>query len=876
MALFRRILNIFHPARLERELHEELEFHREMLQRRSRQRGLSPVEAQAEARRRMGNLEVAKEEMRDASIVQWLASSLQDLRHGLVLLRRDPGVSALIVLVLALGIGGNAAVFTLLKAAYLDPLPYRDAGRLVNVIESDGWIPTVSEFLEIRKHTRTLEGVAFTEYRDMQLSGTREPTRVFAARVTASFFPLLGVNASLGRTFLEEENRPGSPPVVVLSNAFWRAHLGSDPGVIGRTLRLDGQPAVVVGVLPPKFHFDYPTMGAPEPVDLYAPYPIEAPKAFERAAAGQGVPVWVMGRLREGVTLAQVESDLWDTALVLARENTCPFPGHPHDPALFAFNAMTLREAIVGTQKSIMWLLLGGVGVLLLIACANTAQLLLARSLRRAREIAVRAALGASRFRLIRQFLLEGLVLAGCGGVAGLLVAGWMARVLTSLLPVRSPLLAAAHVDAGAVAFTLSVSVISALVFAIIPAVKSSRWTPGPGLSARGATGEGNRWRHAMIAIEAALSVFLLCGAGLVTQNLWRLLHAPMGFNPQHVLAMRLQLPFGKSEQPDPKAGVALQRYVDKIEAIPGVESASTVTGPPLRPARGGGPIKMVGSTAPLGFSWSHQIGPNYFRTLDIPLLAGRTFRAGDAGPKLTVAIVNQEFARHFGLGTNVVGKQIDLSDPPVTVVGMVGTVRTSALETSPFPEFYMPSLQMSWPNVYLVVRSAIPPGELFRDVKSAVESVNPDQALFGVQTMDELMADSVTEPRFDVYLIAAFALLAVAMAAAGISGVISFLVAQRTSEIAIRMALGARRGDIIRMILGKTSLWVVAGLTGGLCLGLAASKTLRSLTDAEAAASPATYAAAMLFFLLASLVAAYLPARRATRFDPAVALRSE
>jgi predicted permease len=530
MALFQRLLNVFRPARLERELNEELEFHREMRRRRFRERGLSAAEAEAEATRRMGNLSVTKEEMRDARVVQWLASSLEDLRHGLVLLRRDPGVSGLIVLVLALGIGGNAAVFTLLKAAFLDPLPYHDAGRLVTVIENDGWIPTVSEFLEIRAHTRNLERMAFAEHRDMELSGAGGPTRVFAARVTASFFPLLGVNASRGRTFLEEENQPGHAPVVILTDAFWRSRLGSDPGVVGRTLRLDGQPAVVVGVLPPGFHFDYPTLGAPEPVDLYAPYPIEASLPFERAANGQGVPVWVLGRLREGVSLAQVESDLWDTALVLTRENTSPFPGHPHDPAMFAFDVMTLRDAIVGKQRSLLWLLLGSVGVLLLIACANTAQLLLARSLRRAREIAVRAALGASRLRLIRQFLLEGLVLACCGGVAGLLVAGWMARLLASLLPVRSPLLASAHVDARAVGFTLAVSMISALVFAIIPAVKGSRWTPGPSLSTRVTTGEGNRWRHAMIAIEAALSVLLLCGAGLVAQNLWKLISTPPGF----------------------------------------------------------------------------------------------------------------------------------------------------------------------------------------------------------------------------------------------------------------------------------------------------------------------------------------------------------
>ncbi|MGO9271028.1 MAG: ABC transporter permease [Terriglobia bacterium] len=819
---------------------------------------------------------VAKEEMRDARVIRWLASALQDLCHGLFLLRRDPSLSGLIVLVLALGIGGNAAVFTLLKAAFLDPLPYRDAGRLVTVIENDGWIPTVSEFREIRTHTRTLEGMAFAEHRDMQLTGTGEPVRVFAARVTASFFPLLGVNASLGRTFLEDENQLGRNPSVILTDAFWRSRMGSDPRVVGRTLGLDAQTAVVVGVLPPGFHFDYPTLDIPEPVDLYVSYPVESSLPFQRSANGEGVPVRVIGRLRDGVTPAQAEADLWDIALVLARENTSPFPGHPHDPALFAFDVIPLRDAIVGTERQLLWLLLGGVGVLLLIACANTAQLLLARSLRRAREIAVRAALGASRLRLVRQFFLEGLVLAGCGGATGLLAAGWIARVLVSLLPVRSPLLASAHLDARAVGFTLAASMISAIVFAIIPAVKGSRWTPGPSLSARVSTGEGNRWRHAMIAIEAALSVFLLCGAGLVTQNLWRLVSTPMGFDPQHVLAMRLKLPLGKPDTPDPRAGVLLQGYLEKIEAIPGVDAAATVTGPPLRPARGGGPIELVGMTDPGTIAWVHQISPDYFRTLGIPLLAGRAFRLSDAGVKIRVAIVNQEFARHFGLGPNMIGKQIANSEGPITIVGMVGTVRARRLETKPFPEVYWSSLQFSWPNVYLVVRSALPPGQLLKQVKAAIESSNSDQAVFAVQTMDELIADSVSEPQFDVFLIGAFALLAVAMAAAGMFSVISFLVSQRTNEIAIRMALGAGRGSIIKTVLGTTSLWVVVGFAGGLGLGLAASKVIRSLTNAESGGSPMMYSAVVVFFLAVTLLAAYLPARRATRIDPAMALRCE
>ena len=800
----------------------------------------------------------------------------QDLRHGFVLLRRDAGVSTLIILVLALGIGGNAAIFTLLKAAFLDPLPYRDAGRLVTIMESNGWIPSTAEFIEIRARSRSFDQLTFAEHRDMQLSGSGEPVRVFAARVTASFFPLLGVSASLGRTFLEEENEPGRTPAVVLTDAFWRSKLGADPKAVGRMLRLDGQPALVVGVLPPRFQFDYPTLRIPEPVDIYVSYPLEHSYPMFPSGSGRGIAVRVLARLRVGVTLAQAEAELTSIANVLTHEYPSGFP----KPSLFRLVVLPLRDAIVGTQRSLLWLLLVGVGVLLLIACANTAQLLLARSLRRGREIAIRAALGASRSRLIRQFLLEGLVLAACGGAVGLLAAVWILRLLVAVFPVRSPLLASARLDLRAIAFTLAISLISALVFAIVPALKGSQWTLGPSLNARASGGEGNRWRHAMIAIEAALSVFLLCGAGLVAQNLWTLISTPVGFDRNHVLAMRLNLPAGQPNTIDPKAGQALQEYLGKIEAIPGVESAATVTGPPLRPARGGN-AELVGETDGTGAlksirSDNHLVSADYFRVMGIPVLAGRTFHVDDVGPRATVAIVNEEFARRFGLRANVIGKQIDEPKVPITIVGMVGNVRTRGFRTDPYPEIYLSSLQIDWANVYLVIRSSLPQAQLVKQVKASIQTSNSDQAVFGVMTMDELIADSVIEPRFDAFLIGAFALLAVAMAAAGMYSVISCLVSQRTSEIAIRMALGASRGAIVRTILGSTTAWVVAGLAAGLGLGLATRNAVRSLSSAAVDGSPWMYVVVVLFFLAMTLLAAYLPVRRGTRLDPAVALRCD
>ncbi len=578
-----------------------------------------------------------------------------DARQSLTLLRRDRAVSGLIVLVLALGIGGTTAIFTLLQAAFLNPLPYRHPERLVTVMENTGGMPNVSEFLEIRRRTRTMEQLAFAEHLDMQLTGTGEPARVFVARVTASFLPLLGVSPRLGRNFLEEENQPGRAPAVILTDTFWHAHMGADPGIIGRTLRLDGRPATVVGVLPAGFQFDYPSLRIPEPVDIYVSYPIEPAWGMGPGANGHGDPVRVIGRLKDGVSLAQARDDLRGVARALTSEYPGSFRNPQHNPSLFSFLLLPLREAIVGTQRSLLWLLLGGVAALLLIACANAAQLLLARGLRREREVAIRAALGATRLRLVRQFFFEGLVLACCGGAAGLLAAVWMARLLVRSLPVRSPLLASAHLDGRTAAFTLAVSLVSALLFAIVPAVKGTRWTPGPSLGARTTAGEGNRWRHCMIAIEAALSVFLLCGAGLVAQNLHTLIATPMGFDPKGVLALRIKLPQGVQREIEPNAGVVFQEYLDRIEAIPGVDAAALVTGPPLRPARGGN-SEIRGITEANGelksiIAWNHLVSPDYFRTLRIPVLAGRTFRRDDAGRQVTVAIVNEEFARRFGLG---------------------------------------------------------------------------------------------------------------------------------------------------------------------------------------------------------------------------------
>jgi putative ABC transport system permease protein len=877
MGFVRRLMNVLRPAHLDRDFDEELEFHRQMRLRKAREQGLSPAEALQETKRRMGNLPLAKEEMRDARTVGWLASSLQDVRHGIVLLRRDARISALVVLILALGIGGNTAIFTLMEAAFLDPLPYRDAGRLVTIMENDGWLPSVSEFLQIRARTRTLELMAFAEHLDMQVSGSGVPVRVFGARVTASFFPLLGVSAWRGRTFIEEDNEPGRSPTVILTYAFWRTKLAADPAVLGRTLRLDGKPAVVVGVLPPAFHFDYPTLRIPEAADLYVSFPIDHGHAVWPSSSGHDRSVRVLARLREGAREAEAEAELRRVGQALVHEYPKGYTNNDGGPSRFTFELTPLRDAIVGTQRSLLWLFLGSVTTLLLIACANTAQLLLTRSVRREREVAVRVAVGASQLRLIRQFLLEGLVLATCAGTAGLLVSVAVARLLISVLPMRNPLLASARWDVRSIGFTLAISLISAIVFAVVPAVKGSRWTSGVALGGH-ATTEGNLWRYAMIAVEGVLSVFLLCGAGIVAQNLWVLISTPTGFDPKHVLAMRLTY----WQQEDGRNDSGLRRCLEKIAAIPGVDSAATVTGPPLRSAgvSNSGVVSIADGTGAvkkiIGIGDTHRVSPDYFRTLRIPLLSGRTFHDYDDSQHPLVAVVNQEFERRFGLSGDVLRTQWFGERLSITIVGMVGDVRTSGLQSTPVPEVYLSSLQIDGPDLYLLVRSALPTTQLVKLVKAAIQSTSPEQAVFGVLTMDQLIADSLTVPRFNVFLVATFALLAVAMAAIGMYSLVACLVSQRTREIAIRMALGASYSDIVRSVLGTTAAWVALGLAGGLGLGFVTRSIVRSLSSSIVEGSPWMYVSVVLFFGAVTLVAAYVPVRRASRLDPATALRAE
>jgi putative ABC transport system permease protein len=791
----------------------------------------------------------------------------------------------LIVVVLALGIGGNTAIFTLMNAAFIRPLPYRDAERLVSVSGvvfdkrvaggTNRYDPGISEYLEIRKHSHVLEDMAFIDHLDFQLTEIDEPTRVFAARVSASFFPLLGVRPSLGRSFSPEENWPGRTNVVMVSDTFWRTRMGADRNAVGQTLRLDGETSVVVGVLPPAFSFDYPTLGSPEPADIYVPFPMSDSYAPESGLNGRVDHVRIFARLRAGSNLTQAASELATIAhdLYPAEQR---IPGGPDGQS---FRVLPLREAIVGPQRELLWLLFGAVAVLLLIACANTAQLLIARALRRSQEVAIRIALGATRARLIREVLIDGFVLALCGGLIGLLFSIWIMRLVISLLPGRSPILQSAGIDLFVVGFTAIVTMISTLVFSIVPGVKGSDWSFAPLLNTRTSIGQGNRWRHVMIAVEAALSVFLLCGAEVIGQNLWTVVSTSAGFEHRNVYVMQLRLP------PQRRRSQAFQEYLANIAAIPGVDAAAVATAIPLRPLRGGF-FRMVGEPPEILAgrrpTWGYFVSSDYFRVLGIPLVEGRTFRDDDAQGRPRVAVVNQEFVRSHEIAINPVGRQIDDgSDGAITIVGVVGDTRARGVLTEPEPQFYTSYLQYFLPNAYLLVRSSLAQTQLVTRVKEAIRASYVDQPVFNVSSMDEVLSSSTAGLRFSAFVLGVFALLALMMAAGGMYSIISCLVSQRTNEIAVRIALGASRTAIVKTVWATTGAWILAGLTGGIGLGLAARTTILRLSNigvpgsaGSAAHSTEMYAATALFFIAIAVFASYVPVKRAMRIDPALALR--
>ncbi|HKP86349.1 MAG TPA: ABC transporter permease [Blastocatellia bacterium] len=810
----------------------------------------------------------------------------QDLRYGARTLIKRPGFTAVAIIALALGIGANTAIFSVINAVLLKPLPFSDPERLVAVYEtstlrgdSRGAV-SYPDFADWRDQNHVFEGMAAFHTGNYTLTGGDEAQRLQGAVVSADTFALLGAAPILGRTFLPEEDKPGDGGhVIMLSHSLWQKRFDSDPNVIGRSLTLGGTNYTVVGVMPAGFQFPIQT----EPVDLWATFSTESdatdgtPMTGQRGAHYMGV----IARLKPGVTRSQAQAEMDTIASRLEQQ-------YPDENSHRGANVIPALEDLVGDIRPVLLLLLVAVGCVLLIACANVANLLLARATTRHKEMAIRAALGASRARVLRQLLTESVALSLAGGALGLLLALWGTDLLVALSREEIPRSAQVGLDGRVLLFTLGVSILTGVIFGLVPAIQSSRPDLSESLKEGGrSSNEGarhNRIRSALVIAEVTVAIILLVGAALLIQSLSRLQNVNPGFNPRNVLALDLGLPDVKYNSE--KQVAFYKELIERIEALPGVTQASAVLPLPLSESRIRTTFETEGrpiAKGDLPAAEYRAVCLNYFRTLGIPLIKGRDFTARDDNKSPGVIIVNQSFAEKFFPGEDALGKRIkpdistDESEPAMReIVGVVGNVKHRKLSTEDDPEFYVPHAQIPWDFMTVVVKSNGDPRSLIGAIQGEVRAVDKDLPVYNVNTLEDYIAASVAQPRFNTLMWAIFAGLALVLTAVGLYGVMSYAVAQRTHEIGIRMALGAQTSDVMKLVVGHGMTLTLIGMAIGLIAAFVLTRLMASFLFGVSATDPATFAIVAGVLAAVAFAACYIPARRATKVDPMIALRYE
>jgi predicted permease len=822
-------------------------------------------------------------------------SILQDLRYSVRTLAKSPAFAVVAILTLALGIGANTAIFSVVNAVLLRPLAYKDSAALVNIwgkFDKEGipqnWI-SEPEYYDLLDRTQSFAEIgAFALGASANLtSSSSAPVQVTAGEATASLFPLLGVQPYSGRSFAAEENQPGHDHVAMLSYALWRGQFGGDSAILGKNIQIDRESYSVVGVLPRNF-----ALGGKQ--DLWIPLPLDRAKPRSRGSH----MLRVTARPKPGVALPQASAELDRLAAQLAHDYPSFYARGDTGWGMFL---VPVKEQLVGKTRPALLVLLGAVAFVLLIACANVANLLLAQASAREKELAVRAAMGARRWRLIRQLLTESILLSLIGGAFGLVIAYLGVHALRTLVPENFPRLGDIRVDPIVLLFTSAVSLCTGLIFGLAPAWHIARTDPqdflresGRGSSAGGAT---RRLRSLLVVSEIALAVLLLVGAGLLIRSFRHLLDVNPGFDTSHLLTLELSLP--GAPYPD---GVPVQSFykqlLDRVRAVPGVQSAGAVSEMPLSDAYSSGTVGVEGSSAP-DLPRSPEFGNlpymeidyrtatnEYFQAMEIPLVRGRLFTDADTADAQLVALVDPDFAQRFWPGQDPIGKRIviDLlpnSKPPAprfrTIVGVVGHVKHYGLDTQGREQAYFPHAQIDDArDMYLAVRTPLDPSSVSNAIRQQVFSIDKDLPIFNISTMDARLSQSVTQPRLNLTLLVVFALLALLLAAVGVYGVMAFAVTQRTREIGIRMALGAQRGKILQQLLFDGGRLVVLGLCLGLAASLALARLMASLLFGVKPADPFTFAAVAALLAAVALLACYIPARRAMKVDPLVALRYE
>ena len=874
MAWMNRLWNLIRYRELDRGLDEELRFHLEARIADNVKAGMSPADARDDALRRFGNSTLAKEMTRDTDLFPSLETLGRDLRYAFRSLRKTPGFTVVAILVLALGIGANTAVFTIVNSVLLRPLPFPDPGRLFLISfeprESSLLMgPSMADFdyLEFQQHQRQFESIATYGQEQVTLTGAGEPVRVGAAQVTPDFLHVLRMNPALGRGFLADEGADGRNNVVLLSDKLWRDRFAASPGVIGRTVTLDGIRHTVIGVLPAAFTF-------PSSADLWTPMEVRL-----------GHNSWtrpVIGRLKPGVSPQQAQAAF--------RALSAALPMYPNaHRSDYEAGIYRLHDIIAAKVRMSLLVFTGAVAFVLLIACANVANLLLIRAASRRHEIAVRAALGAGRWRLIRQLLSESLLISIAGGAAGVLLAIAIVPPLVALAPAGNiPRADEIGLDAWVLAFAFGLSVITGLVFGLAPAIQATRRDLRQPLSEGSRTATGNRqaMRNTLVIAEVALALVLLTGAGLLLKSLRRIQSVDPGFRPQNVLAATVDLP-DSSYATAAKMRAFHQSALAKLASLPGVEAAGAVNWMPLGQGFVRGDFQMDGGYhRPRGFDVVKPvISPNYFRAMSIRLLNGRAFSEHDNGSAPGVVVVSESVARTLWPGANPLGKRISMEDEPkagdwLTVIGVVDDIRQKQLTDKPSPAIYQPYLQVNQPfflsHMTFVVRTPLNPAALAPSIRALIRQIDTDQPVQSIATMGDVIAGITAEPRFLTQVMGAFSLMAVLLSAIGLYGVLAFSIAERTREIGIRMAMGASSGTVVGMVLRRTMLLAGAGVVLGAAGALAVTRVLRTFLFEVTSTDPTTFLAVAAFLLTIALLAALLPARRAYAVDPLVALRYE
>jgi predicted permease len=890
MKIFRNILSrlrwLGHGTAVKREIDDELRFHIEQRTAENIAAGMSREEAARSARKRFGNWQGVREECRDIRGASFGETLLQDIRFGLRMLRKNPGFTTVVVLTLALGIGANTAIFSVVNGILFNPLPYPKPEQLISLHQSKpnfsaGAIP-YPNFRDWQKQNQTFSAMTISRGYSFSLIGADETTRVVGRLVSADYFSVYEVGAALGRSFTTEEDEPGAAPVAVISDRLWKRKFASSHSVVGSSLTLDEKTYTIIGVLPASFQ---PGSG----IDVLVPIAQWNTPALKSRTAGLGLHG--IGRLKPGVTLAQAQADMDGVARRLAAD--FPDANRGNGAAL-----IPLKELLISSARLNLWLLLGAVGFVLLIACVNVSNLLLGRSVARVQEISVRIALGAGRWRLLRQLLTESTLLALLGGGLGLLVAHWGTEAVLKLLPAALPRAEEVKMDGHVLCFTLGVSVLTGILAGLLPALKMSRWSLGATLKegGRGTAGGRHRTQGVMVALEMALALVLLIGAGLMIRSLTALWDVDPGFRPENAVTFTVALSPALQQASEETVRANLRALSDQLRSIPGVRAASFSDG--ASPLQGEDDLffwidgqPKPSSTSEMNMALVYRVEPDYLSAMGIPLKEGRFFNERDDQKSQAVVVVDDVFARKYFPQGSPVGKRINLGDErdPRQIVGVVGHVKQWGLDSddkqSLQAQLYEAYRQLppNPGNVDVFIRTALATGSkgslslaIANSIRQTVQRHNSQNVIYNFKTMNQVLASSLAPRRFSMILLEAFAAAALMLAAIGLYGVMSYAVSQRTREIGLRLALGATGSNVLSLIvirgLKLAGIGMLVGLVGAICLNRLLEKVLYAVKPTD----PLTFCSVSLLLLLVATLASWLPAARAARLNPMEALKYE